>query len=98
MYQAKSDSTLAAQDLIQSFSVGDDVIDLSSIDAIAGGGDDDFVWRGTAAFSGNGAGQVRYEVQGSTTLIEVRLAGSGVDDMQIVLNTVVILTDGNFVL
>lgn len=42
----------------------DDVIDLSMVDAVTGGGDDAFGFLGTGAFTGL-AGQLRYEMTGS---------------------------------
>ncbi len=78
-YDSVSDSALAARDQINDFTVvaGDgttfvDRIDLSAIDAIAGGGtaNDTFAFIGTAAFTA--AGQVRITALGATdTLVEV---------------------------
>lgn len=96
VFKAVSDSTSdTGADTIQGFDPASNVIDLSRIDAAQGGGDDAFVFLGTDDFTGSGA-EVRYSHVGNTTLVEVRLAGSVVDDMQIVVNGVWDLTTDNF--
>lgn len=84
-------------DTINGFQANVDVMDLSAIDAVPGAADDSFAFIGTQAFTGVGA-EVRYEkdaVAGTTT-IEVRLPGSAVDDMDIVLTGLFNLGAGNF--
>lgn len=96
VFKSVTDSTTGSgSDTIQGFEVAGDVIDLSAIDAAPGGGDDAFVFLGTGDFTGSAA-EVRYTHVGGTTLVEVRLAGSVVDDMQIVVNGVWELTPDNF--
>lgn len=68
-----------------------DRIDLSGIDAIAGGADDAFSFIGVAAFSGV-AGQLRYasfDSSNTSTVIEGDTDGDGIADF-------VIRVDGNF--
>lgn len=99
IYALVSESTTASRDVIHLFENGNDLIDLLTIDAIPGGSDDGFAFIGSAAFSG-AAAQVRAtkDVGAGTTLIEVRLAGSVTDDMQILLDTALTLTAASFVL
>ncbi|MGR4893621.1 M10 family metallopeptidase C-terminal domain-containing protein, partial [Sphingopyxis sp. LARHCG72] len=49
---------LRGSDIIADFRTGQDRIDLSAIDAIAGGGDEAFHWVGSAVFTGS-AGELR---------------------------------------
>ncbi len=74
--------TLATADMITDFAIAAstlpgayvDRIDLSGIDAILGsGGDDAFVFRGTAAFSG--PGQIRAQAVAAGTLLRLNLDG-----------------------
>lgn len=99
LYNATNESAGAGLDTLQGFEPGVDLINLSPIDAASGGSDDAFVFVGSAAFSGLGA-QVRYQRNegAGTTLIEVRLAGSASDDMQIVLIGLFDLTGASFAL
>ena len=73
-----------AQPLITDFR-GDlgDRIDLSAIDAIAGGANDAFVWRGANAFTGEG--QVRLAHHGGNTFIEINVTGTDTAEAQIEL-------------
>ena len=73
-----------------------DQIDLSAIDAIAGGSDDGFVFIGTAAFTA--AGQVRYEIVGDQTYIFANVDDILDDDFAVVLDTSVTLVGADFVL
>ena len=60
-----------------------DKIDLSRIDAIAGGADDAFSFIGSAAFSGGGAsaGQLRYtDAGGGIFIVEGDVNGDGLAD------------------
>jgi Ca2+-binding RTX toxin-like protein len=83
VYLAVSDSTAAARDTIFGFAAGDR-IDLSAIDAIAGGGDNAFSFIGDASFSA--AGQVRATADGSGGwLIEADVNGDGAADLSILL-------------
>lgn len=87
----------AGIDRIIGFSKRADVIDLSLIDAIAGGNDSDFAYIGTQAFSGTGP-QVRFVEHGRTTVVQVRLDGSLLVDMVIRLDNDLALTMDNFIL
>lgn len=98
VFLAVQDSAAAGGfDTINGFQANVDVIDLSAIDAVPGGTDDAFAFIGTQDFTGVGA-EVRYEkdMVAGTTTIEVRLPGSAVDDMDIVLNGLFNLGIGNF--
>ena len=54
------------------------------IDAIAGGNDQAFTWRGTASFSG--IGQLRYFTSLSDKIIQGEVTGDNVADFQIELD------------
>ncbi len=98
LYSLVTDSAHAGGiDEIDGFVPGTDVISFVAIDAVLGGGDNAFTFRGTAAFTGDAA-EVRYDQdsQTNTTLIEVRLAGSVTDDMRIVLDGLITLNSGCF--
>ncbi len=107
-YDSVSDSAPAARDQINDFTVvaGDgttfaDRIDLSAIDAIAGGGtaNDTFAFIGTAAFTA--AGQVRITALGATdTLVEVNTTGTSGAEMAIILKNILptAVFDEDFVL
>lgn len=99
LYSATSDSTLAASDTIQGFVQGQDLINLSPIDAIPGGGDDAFAFVGTAAFNGTEA-EIRYQRnEGSgTTTVSLHLPGATNPDMQLVLVGLYDLTGADFAL
>lgn len=60
VFKAVNETTtvLTSADVITDFLVGTDKVHLAGIDAIAGGVDNVFAWRGTAALTG--AGQLRY--------------------------------------
>jgi Ca2+-binding RTX toxin-like protein len=83
VYQATSDSAVAARDLIKDFTQGADKINLSGIDAVASAlGDQAFNFIGTAEFSGTGsAGQLRYVYDAATnrTTIYGDVDGGGAD-------------------
>jgi Ca2+-binding RTX toxin-like protein len=58
----ESGTTAAASDVITDFVRGQDKIDLSAIDAFAStSANDTFIWRGTANFSSNTQGEVRFQ-------------------------------------
>ena len=61
-----------------------DKIDLTTIDAIAGGSDNAFTFRGTGGFTGNG--QVRVAGSGADTVIQVNTdANTATVEMEIVV-------------
>ena len=89
-------------DYIEDFSQAEgDLIDLSTIDAIAGGGDDGFVFVGSSVFSGN-AGELRVSFvnpgEEFYTWIEGDIDGDGVADFVICLNGHIDLTASDFML
>ncbi|MFA7264265.1 MAG: hypothetical protein WC068_14700 [Caulobacter sp.] len=76
-YNATSETGTGAttRDKIIDFrDAGADKIDLSGIDAIAGGANDAFTWIGTAAFTA--AGQARYLVSGGSVIIQLNTSGT----------------------
>lgn len=74
-----------------------DLIGLSAVDAVAGGGDDAFTYLGTGAFTGV-AGQLRYAWVGSFTMVYGDTNGDSVTDLAIMLNGNISLVAGDFVL
>ena len=80
-----------------------DKIDVSGIDAIAGGSDDPFTFMGTSAFDG-GLGELRYAkvnhpgTANDITIVQSDLDGDKHVDFQIELTGLKILTVGDFVL
>lgn len=97
-FAMRSDGHKIMPDVIADYSQGFDRIDLNAIDAIAGtGADDAFTFIGTAAFS-HQAGQLRFETTGGQTAIFADVDGDGLADMQIMLQTPVTLTVGDFLL
>jgi hypothetical protein len=79
-YTLASQSTAAARDTLFGFASGDR-IDLSAIDAIAGGANDTFTFIGSAAFSA--AGQVRLVQDGAGWLLEANFDADLGADMAI---------------
>lgn len=97
IYAALAHSAAGAADLIADFSqVQGDRIDLSAIDAIAGGEDDAFIFIGSAAFTV--AGQLRSTFTGLNTLIEADNDGDGAADLAILLTGRHTLTAADFIL
>jgi Ca2+-binding RTX toxin-like protein len=79
----RSDGWKVLPDLIGDFTSGEDKIDLSALDALAGtAANDAFTFIGTAAFSGH-AGELRYDVQGGITLIFADTDGNGAADFML---------------
>ncbi len=100
---AISDSTPNGEgcDCVAGFDPAKDVIDLSNIDAdVATAGVQNFSFVGTAAFTGSGGGQVRYQQDPTHnfTDVYVALAGDTSPDMEIQLNGLLNLTAANFAL
>ncbi len=87
----------AAHDQIEDFHQGQDVIDLSAIDAVKGGGDNAFSFIGDAAFSGT-PGELHFVASGGHTFIEGDVNGDSQPDIQIELTQLVTLTAGDFML
>lgn len=93
------DSGRAAQarDRVTDFDAAEgDLLDFSGIDAIPGGADDPLTFRNQAAFTGTG--QIRIEVAGANTLVQVNLTGDATPEMVIVLTGAIDLTRDDFVL
>ncbi len=79
------------------YEVGEDLIDLSAIDAIGGGGDDAFSFIGDAEFSGV-AGELRYAEAGGATIVRGDVDGDGNSDFKIEIALDVALAAADFVL
>jgi Ca2+-binding RTX toxin-like protein len=85
VFEVAADSTLGGsyRDVIQDFTHGQDVIDVSAIDAKVGtAAHDAFSWIGTSNFSGV-AGQLRYQVIGAYTVVSGDTNGDKVADFEI---------------
>jgi Ca2+-binding RTX toxin-like protein len=72
----------ANKDVISAFVSGADKIDLSGIDAIAGGADNAFSYLGSGAFT-SVAGQLRFDVP--TNTLQADVDGNGVADFEVQL-------------
>jgi Ca2+-binding RTX toxin-like protein len=94
----ESGLTALTRDILTDFTHAADRIDLSTIDAIPGGANDAFTFRGTLAFSG--AGQVRVVQGGANTIVEVNTNADSDVEMTIQLNGIqaTSLTGGDFIL
>jgi len=100
-YNSLNDSKVgfAVRDKIMDFVHGHDVIDVSGIDAIAGGSDDAFTFIATSAFPGGGSGgQLRFFHTASATVVEGDVDGDGAADFQIALAGHLMLQADDFVL
>ncbi len=78
---------IGGTDQITDFARGADKIDLTGIDAIAGGANDAFTFLGDSAFTGH-AGELRTFVQGTANMLAGDVNGDGVADFLINLGTV----------
>jgi Ca2+-binding RTX toxin-like protein len=87
--------TAATRDAIVDFVIGQDKLDLSGIDAITGGADDNFSLIGGAAFSA--AGQLRFFSSGGTTIVEGNVDNDLAADFQIALTGNHVLQAAEFV-
>ena len=90
----------ASRDFINGFVRGEDLIDLSEIDANSlTGANDAFDFIGNAAFSGT-AGELRYFTfsGGNFNIVEADVNGDGIADMQIFVNLTNFMTGTDFVL
>jgi Ca2+-binding RTX toxin-like protein len=91
-----SGTTNPSRDTIQYFAAGEDVIDLSAIDANANiGGNQVFTWLGTGAFT-SVAAQLRFDAVTGDLLGDVN--GDGVADFAVRLAGVAMLVAGDVVL
>lgn len=86
-FLAAAESAVGGQrDRVNDFVLGVDKIDLSAIDAMSGGGHDDFVFRGAAGFTASGLqGEVRFfqATAAGQTIVEGDIDGNGAADFQI---------------
>lgn len=95
--------TATTRDRITDFLHGTDDIDLSTIDAVAGGPNNAFRFIGRSAFSGQ-SGQLHFLQQNPAgtvndkTIIEGDLNGDRVADFQLELTGLIALTAGDFIL
>jgi len=98
VFTATTDSAMGSlRDLITDFGIGIDKIDLSGIDAMAGGSDDQFDFVGASGFSGV-AGELRSFVSGSQTFVQGDTTGDGVADFQIAMTGALTITETDFIL
>ena len=98
-YTALVDSTLDAlgRDTITDFNVNGDWIDLSAIDANGAlAGNTGFTFIGSAAFTA--AGQINVTQNGVDTLININTTGAAAPNMRIILQGLLTLDSGDFVL
>ncbi|HEV7265876.1 MAG TPA: calcium-binding protein [Falsiroseomonas sp.] len=87
-----------SRDQIRDFVQGEDLIDLSLIDANANlAGEQAFTFRGTLGFTGAG-GEVRYVQAGSNTLVYADVDGDKAADFGLLLNGLHALTVDDFLL
>lgn len=83
------------RDAILDFVRGTDRIDVSAIDAIAGGADDAFVLDTDSTFA---VGEIRQSVVGSKLILQFNTEGDETPEMSIEVNGTVNLTTGDFIL
>jgi serralysin len=77
----RSDGAKRVADMLEDFTPGQDRIDLSAIDAVAGTpANEAFAFLGQAAFTGH-AGELRYETKGAFAHIFADVDGDGRPDM-----------------
>ena len=98
-YNAIAESTvaLAGRDMISDFNdAAADKIDLSTLDAIAGGANNSFIFIGSGPFSA--LGQVRAFASGANTIIDINTTGTNAADMRIFLTGLHTLDAADFVL
>lgn len=95
VFQTLQDSVTGSQrDVIKDFSRAQgDLIDLSGIDAINGGGDDEFTFIGNQAFSGD-AGELRF----ANGILSGDTDGDGTADFSIRVNNMTSMNSGDFIL
>ena len=89
--------TASTSDRVLDFDVGLDRLDLSRIDALANGEDDDFSFIGSDAFS-HTAGELRSEFEGGWTRVSGDIDGDGLADFVLMLKGNLDLTISDFLL
>ena len=82
----------ANADVIQDFTRGSDLIDISALAALP------FVFRATNPFSGGGTASVRYDVTGTSVTLRIDANGDAVADSEVVLNSLSVLAATDFLL
>ena len=91
-------NSAATRDVIIDFegggTAGGDIIDLSGIDALAGGSDDAFTFKATDAF--DGLGQVRVRFENGNTIVSGNLSGNLGAEFEIEIKGIVTLTADDF--
>jgi Ca2+-binding RTX toxin-like protein len=88
----------SGRDRLRDFTQGEDTIDISAIDAVAGGADDAFTFIGTVPFSAT-AGELRQVDTPLRILVEGDVDGDGAADFQIELTTTgLVVTADDFAL
>ncbi len=91
-------NSATTRDVITDFegggNAGGDTIDLSGIDALAGGSDDAFTFKGTNAF--DGLGQIRVRVENGNTIVSGNVTGDLGADFEIEIQGIVNLTADDF--
>ena len=101
VYHLASESNLAnGRDVIRDFLQGEDIVDLGEVDAIQNYAlhNEAFTFIGTAAFTGNGVGQLRYENAGGNTIIQGQTHFQAGVELEIVLTGNFALTANDFIL
>jgi serralysin len=99
IFLSEKDSGLTdpSRDKIQDFKSGVDLIDLSAIDAVPGGGDNMFNWVDAASFSMT-AGELRWEVFQGGVLVQGDMDGDGVSDFEVFLSGTTSVAGADFIL
>lgn len=100
VFHLLNDTTVAeaGRDIIRDFNHAQgDRIDLSELDAVIGGADDQFTFIGKDDFS-NTPGELRYYFSGNKTFIEGTVDADGTADFMIELKGKINLTEADFVL
>ncbi len=85
------------RDVIKDFKPFVDDIDLSTIDAVTGAGNQAFTFIGTGAFTGV-KGELHYRFAGGNTIVEGDTDGNGLANFQIELTSHKVLTAVDFIL
>jgi Ca2+-binding RTX toxin-like protein len=92
LYSGAATTANLGTDLIQDFTRGEDLIDLSGITGITGG----FTFIGTSAFTADAANQIRLNIAGNTTTIQIDTNNAAGAEMSITLQGVLALDATDF--
>lgn len=92
-------SSASLTDIITDFASAEgDRMNLRKLDAdITAAGDQNFVFLGKSTFTGH-AGELRYEVSGDQTVVQMDIDGDGAADLFLILEGLHRLTSGDFIL